>query len=130
MASGFPMMVGSIVGLVTSKTMPMMGSSISHMRAPTDPYYLAPVYVKNMVVGSRWMLGYDNAGTFTELDSGTAASTDFTIPGVAAYGAPFLIELRVRNASSVTKYKPGNFFTYHNADGATIFVSQVLSKVS
>lgn len=114
----------------SSKSMPGAGFHRSVQREPTDAYYYANVDVVNMVVGSKWMLGYDDGGAFVELDSGTAATADFTISNVPAYSGLFLMELRVRHASGATRYKPGNFFIYHNAAGVTVFVSQVLSKVS
>lgn len=121
---------GAIVLMPTGYSYPMPSSFVAHQRAPTDPYYFADVDVKNMVVGSRYMLGYDNAGTFTELASGTCSQTDFTIANVPAYANPFLLELRVRKSSTGTKYIPAKSFGYHTASGVTLYVAQAVDEVA
>lgn len=99
-------------------------------RLPADPLYYADVSVKNMVVGSAWIIGYDNAGTFTTLDSGTCTVTDFTISGVPAYSSSFLLELRARKGTAATKYLPFTTYAYHSQSVPTIYVSQVEDLVA
>lgn len=114
----------------TSRAYYARSGLVSNQRAPTDPYYFADVDVKNMVVGSRYMLGYDNAGSFTQLASGICSQTDFTIASVPAYANPFLLELRVRKSSTGTKYIPAKSFGYHTASGVTLYVAQTVDEVA
>lgn len=110
--------------LTSSKSSPGF-PHIAIQRQPTDPYYYADVDIANMIVGSRYMLGYDDDGVFTSLSSGTAAVSDFTISLVPAYDSPsFLLALRVRKASAATKYSPDVFYTEHSSSGSNIYVSQ------
>ena len=88
-------------------------------RLPTDQFYVADVDIFNMVVGSAWFLGYDDNGTYTELDKGTSTLADFTISNVPAYANPFTLELRVRNASGSPRYENDVFFTQHSSNGST-----------
>ena len=121
---------GLVEGPGTSKSIPDGQHISSVQRLPTDPYYYASVFIKNMVVDSRWMLGYDDAGTFTELDSGTCENKDFTILNVPSYGSPFLLELRTRKGSATTKYKPLRSYSYHSSAGVSIFVAQTEDEVA
>lgn len=122
---------GSITAMPsTGKSMQCGGGTISHQRAPSDPYFYANVYIKNAAIGSRWMLGYDNSGTFTQLAIGEAATTDFTIANIPSYASPFLMELRVRKSSSSPKYEPFKTFGYHDPDGLTMYVSQTIDAVA
>ena len=123
-------MWGPVEGPATSKSNPDGLYVTAVQRLPTDPYYYASVSITNMVIGSRWMLGYDNAGAFTELDSGTCAATNFTISNVPSYDSPFLLQLRTRKSSAGVKYKPLRSYAYHSAAGVSIFVSQVEDEVA
>ena len=114
----------------SAKSYPIDGCCLSNQRQPSDPYFYADVKLQNIVVGSAWMLGYYDSGTFTELSSGTAVSTDLTISNMPSYGSPFLLELRVRKSSSGIKYKPLKTFTFHSPLGVTIYVSQVVDTVA
>ena len=125
-----PTVFGPIGAPPTSKSRNSTFGTLSQERAPTDPIYLADVDVKNMVVGSRWMLGYDNNGVYTELDSGTCTVADFTILSVPAYASPFLLELRVRKSSSGQKYEPLKLFGFHSAFGTSMYVSQQIDPVA
>lgn len=116
--------------IATAKSYPYSGGVYSHQRSPSDPLFYADIEAQNIIVGSRWMLGYDNAGTFTELDSGTAVATSFTISNVPSYASPFLLELRVRKSSAATKYEPFKTFSYHSPNGVTVYVSQVVDGVA
>jgi len=114
----------------TSKSVPTSMGTYSQERAPTDPFFYANVDVQNIVIGSRWMLGYDNAGVFTELVSGEASATNFIISNVPAFGSPFLLELRVRKSSAQPKYKKMNLFGFHSGNGIVMYLSQVLDPVA
>lgn len=116
--------------LGSAKAQPVTGCALAIIRLPTDPLYYADVSVKNMVVGSRWAIGYDDSGTFTILDEGDCTATDFTIPSAPAYSSTFLLELRVRKGTTAPKYKPYKTYAYHSKQGATIYVSQVADPVA
>ena len=117
-----------VVELPTSKSFP---GPISYavQRLPTDAFYYADVDVENVVVGSVWMLGYDNAGTFTPLASGEVTVSNFTIPNVPSFAASFLLELRVRKGVVQPKYVRLNQFAFHNASGILMYVSQTLDTI-
>lgn len=130
MSMVFPCAESAVTYVPTSRSLPTASGTVSQQRAPTDPFYYADVEVQNIVIGSSWMLGYYDAGDFTELDSGTAAATSFTISSVPSYGSPFLLELRVRKSSAQPKYKRVNQFAFHNAQGIVMYISQVLDEVA
>ena len=115
----------------TANAIPTAIGVLSHQRAPTDPFFYANVDVENMVVGSRWMLGYTpSGGEFTELASGTAATSAFTIENVPSYASPMLLELRVRKASGSPKYEPLRQYANHNPNGVNMYLAQQLDEIA
>jgi len=118
----------------TSKSILTQSGGIAVQRLPTDPFYYADVVVSNMVDGSRWMLGYDNSGVFTEFSAafeGTKSGAgDFTISNVPAFDDPFLLELRTRKSSAATKYRPLKTYAYHSLNGTSIYVAQIKDQVA
>ena len=115
----------------TSRSIAFGDGVFSHQRAPSDPYFYADIFVENIVIGSRWMLGYTpSGGAFTELASGTAAAASFAISNVPSYASPMLLELRVRKSSSGTKYLPLRQYAYHAQAGVTMYLAQIVDEVA
>lgn len=125
-----PCETGTFGAIGSAKSQPVVGCSFGVIRQPADPLYYANVYVKNMVVGSRWAIGHVDAEVFTILAEGDCTVTDFTIPNVPAYSSSYLLELRTRKGTTAPKYQPNKAYAYHSSVGVTIYVSQVADQVA
>lgn len=127
LGSGF-LVMGVIGQPPTMKSAPVNTGAVSVQRAASDALYNASVVVIGGVAGSRYRLS-DNA-TGAVLSEGTLGDSPHSIASVAAYSSPALMEIRIRNASGETKYKPYSGFVYHSKAGATVFVSQIEDTIA
>jgi len=104
------------------------GAVFSVQKLPTDPIFYASVVIKNIVVGSRYLLIDTNNDT--ELASGEAVSQDFDLENIPVSSDPMLVEFRVRLSGTLLKYLPYKSYGYVNRNGATLYVSQVEDTVA
>lgn len=134
MARVIPLFNSTFGSIPTSKSLGLAGGGgilYAEQRSPSDPFFYADVTIDNIVVGSRWMLGYTpSGGAFTELASGTASTTSVVVSNVPSYSAPMQLELRVRKASDGVKYQPLRVYTVHSPNGASFFISQVPDDIA
>jgi len=103
------------------------GLNLMHARLASDPLFLADVTIENAVIGSRYLL-LDAANPSRVLSSGVVSSDPFIVSNVPGYSNPFLLELRLRKASSTPFYKPLTTFANHVPQGVRIYVVQVLDE--
>lgn len=111
--------------LATSKSKPCSDGLMGNNRAPTDPYFYASIFIKNMVVGSRYQV-VQNSNPTSVLASGTCTTTDFTISSIPAYANPMFMRIRVRKSSADPKYEDLQTYGYLVAGGVTVYISQSL----
>lgn len=115
--------------VASSRSLMRMGLFVSTVRAPTDPYYYADLEIQNAVVGSRYWVA-QASDLSNVIESGTVATSSFTISGIAAYANPMLVEIRLRKASGGTKYQAYRGYVYLPSSGAVAYVSQVEDEIA
>ncbi len=115
-------------GIQTGRTLDDAGMVVTLNRLPTDPLFYSDVTLENIIVGSRYWL-VPNADESNVLASGTAAATTVELTGIPVYANPQLLQLRVRKASSGTKYLPLRTYAYQGRDGAFFYVSQIVDSI-
>lgn len=111
--------------LSTSKSTQKGMVTYSVQRAPTDPYFYADIFIKNMVIGSKYQV-VQNSNPTSVLASGTCTITDFTITSIPAYANPMFMRIRVRKSSADPKYEDLQTYGYLVAEGVTVYISQSL----
>ena len=98
------------------------GTTIGVFRLPTDPLYYATLTIQNVVSGSRYRV--TRADTGAELATGTGGGSDIVIAGIPCYANPMLVDIKIRNASGATKYKPFETAAYIYKTGGSSYVIQ------
>jgi len=118
----------------TRESVGKLNRTIARERLPSDPLYNADLTLQNVSGGSRYWVA--NANDLTQvLATGVVAGTedqfyDEVIPNVPAYGVPFLLEIRIRNATGTIKYKAFKTYVNHSSAGASAYVIQALDPVA
>lgn len=118
----------------TRESVGKINRTIARERLPTDPLYNADLTLQNVSGGSRYWVA--NASDLTQvLATGTVAGSedafyDEVIPNVPAYGVPFLMEIRIRNATGAIKYKSFKTYVNHSSVGASAYVIQAVDPVA
>lgn len=112
----------------SSYSRPGLGPScISVDRQTGDPYYWADVILQNPVIGSRYLLTED-ADPLNELSTGVITTDPQVLSDIPASTVPFLMKLRLRNASGSPYYKTFETRAYHSRLGVIIYILQELDQ--
>lgn len=110
--------------LQSSRSMGQSHGVWSTVHNPTDPMFYAEITLENIVVGSRYWVA-ESADLTNVLATGVAASTTEVLSNVPAYANPMLVEIRVRKATSGTRYLPFVTYGYLVRAGITAYIAQV-----
>jgi len=108
----------------SSKTMSGPFGAIGTHRKPTDPLYYAALTIQNAVANTRYRV--TRAATGDQIATGTGGGGDITVTPIACYANPMLVNIRLRNASGATKYKPFETSAYIYKTGGSAYVIQVV----
>jgi len=102
--------------------------SLGVTKLPTDPLYYADLVLQNVVANTRYRITRRDTGA--QLAVGITGSSpsvdDITLSALPAYTNPMLMDIRLRNASGATKYKPFETSAYLYRTGGSAYIIQVV----
>lgn len=98
---------------------------------PSDSLGSCSITLRNIIVGSRYWIGYA-AGGSTVVATGVASSTTevVSVPYYAAGNANNDLRVEVRKASAAPKYQPFESFVTAAAGGGSVYVAQVPDTIA
>ncbi|MCU0689780.1 MAG: hypothetical protein MUF54_00125 [Polyangiaceae bacterium] len=105
-----------------------LGASVGVFRLPTDPLFYADLLLQNIVIGSRYRVTKSDDGT--ELATGVAGSTTVTLPGLAVYANPMLVNIVARKGTSAPKYEPFETFAYMTRGSVSAYIAQIPDPIA
>ena len=116
---------GTIVAVATNRIQPTpTPCSFGVFRLPTDPLYYATLTLQNVVASSRYRVTRADNGD--ELATGTGGGSDIVLSSIPCYSNPMLVNIKIRNASGVTKYKPFETSAYIYKTGGSAYIIQTV----